>query len=78
MLVQIDRHVRPEDDGILVTCSCSGRVSLDDFSGAVGRAAARSGRPVQILETGGQAPDHPVSATCLESAYLKCLVTRVV
>ena len=67
-----------EDDGILVTCSCSGRVSLDDFSGAVGRAAARSGRPVQILETGGQAPDHPVSATCLESAYLKCLVTRVV
>jgi 23S rRNA (cytosine1962-C5)-methyltransferase len=67
-----------EPDGILVTCSCSGRVSLEEFSGAVGRAAARAGRAVQILETRGQAPDHPVAATCLESAYLKCLVTRVV
>ena len=65
-------------EGILVTCSCSGRVSLDEFSGAVGRAAARAGRAVQILETRGQAPDHPVAATCLESAYLKCLITRVV
>lgn len=67
-----------ESDGILVTCSCSGRVSADEFSGAVGRAAARAGRAVQILESRGQAPDHPVSATCLESAYLKCLITRVV
>jgi 23S rRNA (cytosine1962-C5)-methyltransferase len=67
-----------ERDGILLTCSCSGRVTADEFSGAVGRAAARAGRAVQILESRGQAPDHPVSATCLESAYLKCLITRVV
>ena len=67
-----------EPDGILVTCSCSGRVSMDEFSGAVGQAAAHSGRPVQILEARGQAPDHPVAATCLESAYLKCIIARVV
>jgi 23S rRNA (cytosine1962-C5)-methyltransferase len=67
-----------EPDGILVTCSCSGRVSMEEFSGAVGRASARVGRAVQILERRGQAADHPVSATCLESAYLKCLVARVV
>lgn len=66
-----------EHDGILVTCSCSGRVSAQEFSGAVGRAAAAEGRAVQILEARGQAPDHPVSATCPESAYLKCLICRV-
>ncbi len=66
-----------DDDGILVTCSCSGRVSAEDFAGAVGRAAGASRRSVQILESRGQAPDHPVLATCLESAYLKCLICRV-
>jgi len=67
-----------EPDGILVTCSCSGRVSAEDFLAAVGRAAAAESRTVQVLERAGQAPDHPVSATCPESAYLKCLVCRVV
>lgn len=67
-----------EPEGILVTNSCSGRVSPDDFLGAVGTAAAASGRRVQVLERRGQAADHPVSATCPESAYLKCLICRVV
>jgi len=67
-----------EPDGILVTCSCSGRVCPEDFLAAVGRAAAAESRTVQILERAGQAADHPISATCPESAYLKCLVCRVV
>lgn len=66
-----------EPGGILVTCSCSGRVAQDAFIGAVGRAAASSRRAVQLLEVRGQAADHPVAATCPESAYLKCLVCRV-
>ena len=66
-----------EPGGILVTCSCSGRVSGDDFLGAVGRAAADTGRTVRVLERLGQAPDHPVSATCPETAYLKCLICHV-
>jgi 23S rRNA (cytosine1962-C5)-methyltransferase len=66
-----------EPDGILVTCSCSGRVSSEEFLGAVGRAAAASGRLLQVVEHRGQAPDHPVAATCPESAYLKCLICRV-
>lgn len=66
-----------EEGGILVTCSCSGRVSAEEFAGAVGRAAGAARRTVQILESRGQAPDHPVSATCPESAYLKCLICRV-
>jgi 23S rRNA (cytosine1962-C5)-methyltransferase len=67
-----------EPDGILVTCSCSGRVSREAFIGAVGRAAAERRRLVQLLEVRGQPPDHPVAATCPESAYLKCLICRVV
>lgn len=67
-----------EPDGILVTCSCSGRVTPEEFAGAVGRAGAAGRRSIQILEACGQAADHPVAATCLESSYLKCLICRVV
>jgi 23S rRNA (cytosine1962-C5)-methyltransferase len=66
-----------EPGGILVTCSCSGRVGLGDFLGAVGRAAADEGRAVRVLERLGQGPDHPVSATCAETEYLKCLICHV-
>jgi 23S rRNA (cytosine1962-C5)-methyltransferase len=69
-------RLRP--DGVLVTCSCSGRVTLDEFTGAVARAAVGERRAVQVLEARGQAPDHPVAASCPESAYLKCLICRVV
>jgi len=63
-----------EPAGILVTCSCSGRVAPEDFQDAVARAAARAGRRVRVLERAGQAADHPVSTACPESAYLKCLI----
>jgi len=67
-----------ESDGILVTCSCSGRVTPEEFSAAVGRAAAGARRSVQVLEAHGQAPDHPLATACPESSYLKCLICRVV
>ncbi len=66
-----------EPGGILVTCSCSGRVTASDFMGAVARGAATAKRTVRLLEAHGQAPDHPVSTTCPESAYLKCLICHV-
>jgi 23S rRNA (cytosine1962-C5)-methyltransferase len=34
-------------------------------------------RDIQILERRGAAPDHPVAASCLETAYLKCFLLRV-
>ncbi len=64
--------------GILVTCSCSGLVSRSDFEQVLAHVAADSKRRIQILESRGQAADHPVSAQCLESAYLKCFICRVV
>jgi 23S rRNA (cytosine1962-C5)-methyltransferase len=41
------------------------------------QVAAEERREVQILAHRGQAPDHPVSAVCLETNYLKCLICRV-
>ncbi|MDX1945897.1 MAG: class I SAM-dependent rRNA methyltransferase [Pirellulaceae bacterium] len=63
--------------GILVTCSCSGSVSREDFSLMLSGVAQKTGRDIQVLEERGAAADHPVSVTCLETAYLKCLVCRV-
>ncbi len=56
-----------EPDGILVTCSCSGLVDRGLFADLIGQVAELSGRSIQILEQRGQAPDHPVSASCLET-----------
>ena len=65
-------------DGVLITCSCSGLVDRGLFADLLGQVAELSGRSIQILEQRGQAADHPVSASCLESDYLKCFVCRVV
>jgi len=66
-----------EPGGILVTCSCSGNVTREDFLMMLVGVAQQTGRDIQILEQRGPAPDHPVSATCLEGEYLKCFICRV-
>jgi 23S rRNA (cytosine1962-C5)-methyltransferase len=66
-----------EPGGILVTCSCSGSVSREDFLQMLGGVAQRSGRSIQLLECRGAAADHPVSTSCLEGEYLKCVIARV-
>jgi 23S rRNA (cytosine1962-C5)-methyltransferase len=43
----------------------------------MGQIAVHEKRDVQFVARLGQAPDHPVAATCLESAYLKCFISRV-
>ncbi|RMF39493.1 MAG: class I SAM-dependent rRNA methyltransferase, partial [Planctomycetota bacterium] len=65
-----------EPGGLLVSCSCSGRVSRDAFLGVLGAAAKRVGRELQILEVRGADCDHPVHAWCPESDYLKCVIAR--
>ncbi|NBW87282.1 MAG: class I SAM-dependent rRNA methyltransferase [Planctomycetia bacterium] len=66
-----------EPGGILATCSCSGSVARDDFLQMLAGVAQRSGRPLQLLECRGAAADHPVSVSCLEGEYLKCVIARV-
>lgn len=68
-----------EGEGLLVSCSCSYHLTPDDLAHAIQSAARSSGRFVQILEMGGQSPDHPVHPAIPETRYLKayfCRVTR--
>lgn len=67
-----------EPGGILVTCSCSGAVTREDFLFMLAGVAQQSGRDIQVLEQRGASPDHPVSTTCLETEYLKCFICRVI
>lgn len=64
--------------GILVTCSCSGHVQREDLLNMLGGVSQRTGRPIQVIEQRGAAVDHPISASCLETEYLKCMICRVV
>jgi 23S rRNA (cytosine1962-C5)-methyltransferase len=63
--------------GILITCSCSGSVTPDDFTAMLAGVSQRTGRDIQILESRGAAPDHPIRVSCLENEYLKCFICRV-
>jgi 23S rRNA (cytosine1962-C5)-methyltransferase len=67
-----------EKDGILVSCSCSYHMSSESLIGAIQRAARHVGRFVQIVETGGQAPDHPIHPAIPESRYLKANFCRAI
>jgi 23S rRNA (cytosine1962-C5)-methyltransferase len=65
------------DEGILVSCSCSYHVSPEDLQDAIAKAARAAGKSLQILEAGGQAPDHPVHPAISETRYLKAYFCRV-
>jgi 23S rRNA (cytosine1962-C5)-methyltransferase len=66
-----------EVDGLLVICCCSGLITMDMLDDLLAQLSAAAGREVQVLERRGQASDHPVAVSCLESSYLKCLICRV-
>ncbi len=63
--------------GTLVTCSCSGRVSRDDFRDMLRGVGTRTRREIQVLEERGAAPDHPSCMSCPETDYLKCIIARI-
>jgi 23S rRNA (cytosine1962-C5)-methyltransferase len=62
--------------GMLVTCSCSGSITLEEFRIVVGEAGERANRPVQTAETFEHGLDHPVLLAMPESRYLKALFCR--
>jgi 23S rRNA (cytosine1962-C5)-methyltransferase len=65
------------DDGILVSCSCSFHVGAQDLHDAIAKGARSADKHLQILEAGGQAPDHPVHPAIPETRYLKAYFCRV-
>ncbi len=63
--------------GVLLTCSCTGLVSEEEFLDMIRRAAFYAGRTVQILKVAGAGADHPFMAHVKESRYLKAVFCRV-
>ena len=63
--------------GILLTCSCTGLISEDQFLDMLRRAAYYAGRTVQVLKVTGAGADHPWQAHVPESRYLKAVFCRV-
>lgn len=57
--------------GILVQCSCSSRVSSDEFVQSVLAAAASAGRDVHVTRRTGHAVDHPIGFE--HGEYLKAV-----
>jgi len=63
--------------GVIITCSCSGKLSPERFGAIVEDAARDAGRPVQLLERRGAGRDHPTLLGVPETEYLKCWILRV-
>jgi 23S rRNA (cytosine1962-C5)-methyltransferase len=63
--------------GILLTCSCSGVIGMDDVLGTLSQAAQRLQRTVQLLETYTHGVDHPINLAMPETAYLKAVFCQV-
>ena len=65
------------NDGILISASCSHHLSGQDLVKTLQQAARHNDRWLQILEEGKQGKDHPVHPAIPETSYLKAYYCRV-
>ncbi len=63
--------------GILLTCSCSGVIGMDDLLGVLSQCVQRFHRPIQLLESYTHGVDHPINLAMPETIYLKAVFARV-
>jgi 23S rRNA (cytosine1962-C5)-methyltransferase len=63
-------------DGILISCSCSHHMEAEHLQRLLLREARGASRRLQVLEQGGQGPDHPVHPAIAETRYLKAFFCR--
>jgi 23S rRNA (cytosine1962-C5)-methyltransferase len=64
-------------DGILVSASCSMHLEEDNLQNILLTSARHLDRNIQLLERGGQGPDHPVHPAIPETRYIKNLTCRL-
>ena len=69
------RLTRP--GGLLVACSCSGRVSRAHWDQLVTEGLADAGRAAHVVARNGAAADHPELVGVPETAHLKTWILRV-
>ena len=75
--LNIDCLRRLSPGGILVTSSCSGRVTQDDFRSLLRLAAGRASRQVRLLDWITQPIDHAENLAFPEGRYLKTAILEV-
>ncbi|MDB4929017.1 MAG: m5C1962 methyltransferase RlmI [Myxococcaceae bacterium] len=63
--------------GLLLTCSCSGHVTPEEFIRAVLAGVRDAGRDAVMLRLDGAASDHPTPLAFVEGRYLKCATLRI-
>jgi len=79
--------------GIMLTCTCAGLLSSEEFLRMIYASARQAGREVapattergarhaprhvQIIHKCGAAPDHPIATNCPETEYLQAVFMRV-
>ncbi|KKR07454.1 MAG: hypothetical protein UT32_C0011G0022 [Parcubacteria group bacterium GW2011_GWC2_39_14] len=73
---EVAMRIMPSNS-ILMTCSCSAHLSLDDFKNILVNASINAGKTIQILEVLTFAPDHLELPSFTEGGYLKVLILRV-
>lgn len=66
-----------KQEGILISASCSLHLQRDALVDVLRAASNHRNLPLQILEEGHQAPDHPIHPAIPETNYLKAFFTRV-
>jgi 23S rRNA (cytosine1962-C5)-methyltransferase len=66
-----------EPGGVLLSCSCTGGVSMDDVRAIITQDAQRLKRPVKWLKTLTHGIDHPIVEAMPETAYLKAVFCRL-
>jgi 23S rRNA (cytosine1962-C5)-methyltransferase len=64
--------------GLLVVCSCSAAIGINELTRAVALGARDIGAHALVLERFFQGPDHPVPAAFPEGLYLCSLIVEVV
>jgi len=64
-------------DGILVSASCSYHLAREELQQILLQSSRHLDRFLQLVEQGGQAPDHPVHPAIPETSYLKVFFSRL-
>ena len=64
-------------DGLLVSASCSMHLDKPALVKAISLAGQTLEKQLQIIEQGGQGPDHPIIPAIPETDYLKSIFVRV-
>lgn len=62
---------------LVVSCTCSGGVSLEDFKESLRKAVVRSGMNARCVSFGGQGWDHPTLMSFPEGYYLKMVMHQM-